>query len=205
MKKRTSCAVATVLLVLWGFASPAVIASDWWILYSTGARPQRELFLADSESTQDIAAQDAASAVKGARFLQLFEGSEQPEYLSYEFQAQCKARMYRLASVVAKHRDGSETKVPLAGHTAERWTQLGKRSNLRTEQHLKFVCEDARKRKRNTMLQVGQFDPDSLLVAIWGTVWQDGNRPPVQRKSRGDLNRARADKAADLLKVFGAE
>ena len=205
MKDRMSGRAAMLLLAGAATAAPGAMAGDWWIVYGRGDKPQREMFLADAATLQDIPGQDAKAPARGARFIQVFEGADQPDYLAYEFQVQCKPRQYRLASVVAHQRDGTELAVPLTGQPADQWTVLKKRSSLQAEQHLRFVCDEARKRERNMMLQVGQAEPDRLLVGIWGTMWQDGARPQVQRKSREELTRAKADKAADLLKVFEGE
>ncbi len=197
MAKRTlKLAAALAFLAL----APCAHAADWWVIFGEGDTPNRQLYYADAASiSQAPTAGDATEIVQRLQVMQMFESAAQPEYILFSFEIQCERQQMRIPLATVHLRDGSVSKLiepmgwgqPVPGGMVAR--------------AFFFTCVPKSRDKKHSYMRIGEGEAESIVSAAWKSVWSDGSKPSVQKKSAEQLSADRAAAAASLSKSFETE
>jgi hypothetical protein len=173
---------------------------DWWLIFAEGATPEREVLFADAHSVKPLPPDADGKTALAVTASRIYESANiSIDYAVFQYQVRCEEHQVRTASTTVTLRDSTT----LAKAGSGEW-RSSKGSVL--ERVHDFACEPKQRAKEKSMMLHAVAAPIELLInGTWGTLWQDGQRPVVARRTADQMNESRAVSAADLAKSFEEE
>jgi hypothetical protein len=160
-------------------ATPAT-ASDWWLVYTNGEKPSREVHYLDAASldivrdpsrlittdfNKKLSDTDLVDYVR-LEGVTVHESAKAPAKVAFQYRVKCDKRLVAKTQGSQLWRDGNIEQLP-----DNDWAPID--GNLLLSQVHAFVCE-AGQRDSNGMLRVTNDEPTRVT---WATFWIDGVEP----------------------------
>lgn len=194
-------AVLVAAACLFALAAPAMAAdSDWYLIYATGKKPERHVYLAKEVSVSPPPAQLMAEMTKGRKgnvealqanykgidLVEVFEGKGGPDSVSRTLEFMCDTKMFKQKWSFTIFRDDRNEQ---GGE--QDWVLI---ESPWQERAKTFACTPARGRtEANQMASLGPLSSVELTDLAWGSFWKDGTRPPYTTKRSKEEVEAQTD------------
>lgn len=171
----------------------AAYASDWWLVFAEGGKPERQAHYVDLDSMRVIRdpsklmTTDFKTELKDADLIDYvsFEGvtvnesSKSPAKAATEYRVKCREQMIAMTASSELWRHDEVKQLP-----DRNWTAVD--GNMLLSQLHAFICAP-NKRDANGMLRVtSEFDP---MPVTWSVFWADGTEPKwTSNRSAEEIN-----------------
>ena len=192
-------------LAAWG-AAPAADDRDWYLIYASGKKPERHVYLAKEVNASPPVAQIAAEIekgrqgdlaaieanYKGVELVEVLEGAGGPDSVSRTIEFMCDTKMFRQKWSYTIYRDDRNER---GGE--QDWALI---DTPWMERAKTFACTPPRDRTQaNQMASLGELSSIELTDLAWNSFWKDGTRPPyTTQRSKQEIQ---ADLDAQMAKL----
>ncbi len=172
-----------ILFIILSFTASPAAASNWWLVYADGAKPDRKAYYIDQDSMQTrkdpskLMTTDFSVKLKADDLIDyiqidgenVFESKNQPAKISTQYRVKCREGLISSTFVQALWRHDKVESLKETG-----WTDA--KTNVAHSQIHSFVC-DSKGRKTNEAFVNIANNNSGPMDLTWQAFWSDGVEP----------------------------